>query len=417
MTALPTPASPHLAPLPDLDDEVEMWSVVHSPADEDEANAVKVLLVEELDQVAERVANLLAPDKRVRLVKTVAGGRAAVMCVTAEPPDVLIVDALLQGQLSGLDVARAVRSAGIDIPIVFLAVPDQPVKVPADLGLATVLTMPIDGHALLTSILSGAAQHREAQPKPPAGTIAVFSAKGGVGRTAIAHNLAVAMSQSSDTQAVLIDGDQVHGDLRLHLEAPDAAPSLVQLPTGHVTETDVRPLLWQDATGLDVLLAPPRMEEADLINTSDIQRARHILNQTHDLVVIDVPAAMDDRTLAMLDDADVVLDVTTPRHGAVRKTQRCHAVLAAAGFPMDKIITVVNHADSSFDATEFALELGWAPDAVLMHDDRLAARVVPAGSSIVKTHPDSLFSRGFVDLAKVLSARLQPQGAAVARAA
>ena len=414
MTVQPIDTRPPLKPVPDLEEQegTEGWSVVRPNGDEE--SVVRVMLVEELDQVAQRVANLLAPDKRVRLVQTVAGGQAAVMRAAAEHPDVIIVDALLQGQMSGLDVARAVRAAGLDIPVVFLTVPDQPVKVPQDLGLASVLSMPIDGHALLTAILGGAAHHREAQPKPPAGTIAVFSAKGGVGRTAIAHNLAVAMGQIAGSRVALVDGDQVHGDLRLHLEAPDDAASLVQLPTGHVTEADLAPLLWQDASGLDVLLAPPRMEEADLVMTADVQRAQHLLRQMFDLVVIDVPAVMDERTLSMLDDADVVLDVTTPRHGAVRKTQRCHAVLSAAGFPMHKVLTVVNHADPSYDAADFADVLGWQPDAVLMHDDRLATGSVAPGSSIVTTHPDSLFSRGFNDLATLLAERLPSAQAALA---
>lgn len=417
MTALPTPPAPDLRPVPDLEDDVEMWSIVHSPAQEEEADVVRVMLVEELAQVSERVANLLAPDKRVRLVQTVAGGQAAVIRATAEHPDVMIVDALLQGQLSGLGVARAVRAAGLEIPIIFLTVPDQPVKVPADLGLAAVLSMPIDGHALLTAILAGATRHREAQPKPPAGTIAVFSAKGGVGRTAIAHNLAVAMRATEGTRVALVDGDQVHGDLRLHLEAPEDAPSLVQLPTGHATEDDIAPLMWQDASGLDVLLAPPRMEEADLVMTADVTRAHHLLKQRYDLVIIDMPATMDDRTLSMLDGADVVLDVTTPRHGAVRKTQRCHAVLAAAGFPMHKVLTVVNHADPSYDAAEFGEVLGWEPDAVLMHDDRLASGSVDPGASIVTDYPEALFSRGFQDLAELLAERLQPTVAEVAEKA
>ncbi len=420
MTALPTTTAPDLKPVPDLpvddsEETAEAWSVVHTPAALEEADVVRVLLVEELQQVADRVVNLIAPEKRVRLIETVADGREAVARITAARPDVVIIDALLQGQLSGLDVARAVRAAGHDIPVLFLTVPHQPVKVPTDLGHAGVVSMPIDGHALLTTIRGAAAEHREAQPRPPAGTIAVFSAKGGVGRTAIAHNLAVAMAQSSGARVALVDGDQVHGDLRLHLEAPDDAPSLVQLPTGHTTEADVTPLMWQDASGLDVLLAPPRMEEADLVMTADVQRAHRLLKQMYDLLVIDVPATMDDRTLSMLDEADVVLDVTTPRHGAVRKTQRCHAVLAAAGFPMHKVLTVVNHADPSYDASDFAGELGWQPDAVLMHDDRLASGSLAPGSSIVTTHPDSLFSSGFNDLAQLLTERL-PQAAPVVAA-
>ncbi len=408
MTALPNPPAPALAPVPDLpadavDEVVESWSVVRSAAEEADANVVRILLVEELEQVAARVANLLAPDKRVRLVETVGEGKAALERIESERPDVVIVDALLQGELSGLDVARAIRAAGADIPIIFLTVPDQPLTMPPDLGLAAVISMPIDGHALLTTILSGAARHQEAQPGKPAGTIAVFSAKGGVGRTAIAHNLAVAMGRSAGTRVALVDGDQVHGDLRLHLEAPDDAPSLVQLPTGHTTESDLASLLWQDASGLDVLLAPPRMEEADLVMTADVRLAHHLLGQMYDLVVVDVPAVMDERTLWLLDEADVVLDVTTPRHGAVRKTQRCHAVLTAAGFPMHKVLTVVNHADPSYDADEFAGILGWQPDAVLMHDDRLATGSVAPGSSIITEHPDALFSQGFQDLKSLLA--------------
>ena len=136
------------------------------------------------------------------------------------------------------------------------------------------------------------------------------------------------------------------------------------------------------------------------------------------MVVIDVPVVMDDMTLAVLDDADVVLDVTTPRLGAVRKTQRCHAVLTAAGFPMDKVLTVVNHADAGFDLAEFALELGWQPDAVLMHDERLASGSVAAGSSIVTAHPDALFSQGFTHLAALLMERMDGRpGQLAARAA
>jgi pilus assembly protein CpaE len=384
--------------------------------DPETTSVVRVMLVEELDRVASHISGLLAPDKRVKLVATIRDGAAAVEHIKADRPDVVIIDALLQGQRSGADVARALRGAGMDMPIIFLTVPDRPLTVNAELGAAQVVSLPVDGHALLVTVLGAAASVRQAAV-PPAGTVAVFSAKGGVGRTAIAHNLAVAMRRQAGTRVVLVDGDQVHGDLRLHLEAPDEAPSLLQLPTGHVTAADVAPLLWQDAAGVDVLLAPPRMEQADLITLADLRRALNLLRQMVDIVVVDVPVVMDDRTLAMLDEADIVLDVTTPRHGAVRKTQRCHAVLTAAGFPMDKVLSVVNHADADYDPADFAAELGWPVDAVLMHDERLASGAVASGSSILTAYPDSLFSRGFGDLADLVVARMERKTERVARAA
>ena len=243
---------------------------------------VRVLLVEELERMASHVSSLIFDDRDVELVETVRDGRSAMERIVEIGPDVVIIDALVQGDVSGLKVAQMMRESGLTTPIVFMTVPDLPVKLNADTGIAEVLTLPFEGEALLSTIVRVDTAHRGPVVVPPAGMIAVFSAKGGVGRTAIAHNLAVAMSHSTGTRTVLVDGDQVHGDLRLHLEAPESAPSLVQLPTGHVTEEDMAPLLWQDATGLDVLLAPPRMEEADLIMLADVRRAQRMLKRIYD---------------------------------------------------------------------------------------------------------------------------------------
>ena len=228
-----------------------------------------------------------------------------------------------------------------------------------------------------------------------------------MGRTTVAHNLAVALDALPVTRAVLVDGDLVHGDLRLHLEAPEAAPSLMQLPTGHVTDADIAPLLWQDAAGMSILLAPPRMEQADLIMLADIRNALSILRRLHDVVVIDVPAVMDDRTLAMLDDADVVVDVLTTERGAVRKCQRCDAVLRAADFPMEKIVTVINQADATDASTPaLAAALGRRPDASLPYDERLSGDGLTAGTAIVSADPAAPLSRSFVELAKLIATRV-----------
>ena len=421
MTAIPTAAQPGAAPASVLstaepavaEPSPSAPGVAAVPAPAVRAArtdaGVKVLLVEELEQVASRIDDMVVAHKDVKLVETVSEGRAAMERIAATEPDVVVIDALMQGEVSGLRVAKELRAAGLTTPVIFLTVADLPVTVNADTGIAEVLTLPFDGSALLETIIRLDDAHRGPIVEPLSGTVAVFSAKGGVGRTAIAHNLAVAMRQSTGVRTVLVDGDQAHGDLRLHLEAPDDAPSLVQLPTDHVGEEDVAELLWQDASGLDVLLAPPRMEQADLIMLADVRRAHAALQRLYELVVIDVPAVMDDATLAMLDDADVVLDVTTPRHGAVRKTQRCHAVLSAAGFPMHKVVTVVNHVEAYHDESAFAAELGWRPEAVLVHDERLAAGHVDAGSSIVNAHPDAPISQGFLQLAELMMARVQGQ--------
>ena len=79
----------------------------------------------------------------------------------------------------------------------------------------------------------------------------VYSGKGGVGRTTIAYNLAVVVRADAGVRVVLIDGDLQFGDLRGLLRVPDTAPSILQLPTDRIAESDLASVLWRDPSGID----------------------------------------------------------------------------------------------------------------------------------------------------------------------
>lgn len=412
MTALPTPP-PARAPIvqlpaPGSDAQPEAPDFVVKPLTSRLPDSrIRLLLVEELERVASHVAGLVAPDEQIKLAGVAEDGRTALERVAADKPDVVVIDVLLQGEIGGLEVARRLRAAGTDTPILFITVADRPLTLTHDLGLADVLTLPFGSRELLAAVRNLHEAHRGPVMQPPSGTVAVFSAAGGVGKTAIAHNLAVAFMLELGTRAALFEGDQAHGDMRLHLDAPLEAPSLMQLPTGHATDADLVPLLWQEPAGVDVLLAPPRMEQAEMIMLADIRRAMGMLRRAHDVLVVDTPTVMDDTTLAILDDADVVIDVNDAHRASLLKTERCHAVLMAAEFPMGKVIRVANHARgaSGFDAGSAPHA---QPDAVLPFDPVLAADEL-AGRAVASAHPDAQFARGITGLARLVATRLQGQ--------
>lgn len=423
MTAQPMP-QPARAPIvelpgtttgPETDPEVPDF-IVQPRGSRQPDPRIRVLLVEELEQVVSHVSQMVAPDEGVQLAGTAGDGRAALERVAADQPDVVIIDVLMQGEVSGLQVARRLRETGTHTPILFLTVADRPLTLTHDLGLADVLTLPFEGHELLAAVRNLHEAHRGPMTRPPNGTVAIFSAAGGVGKTIIAHNLAVALKLELGARVALFEGDQAHGDMRLHLGAPFEAPSLMQLPTGHATDADLVPLLWQEPAGVDVLLAPPRMEQAELIMLADIRRSMGMLRRSHDVLVVDTPTVMDDTTLAILDDADVVIAVNDAHRASLLKAERCYAVLTAAEFPMGKVIRVANHARgaSGFDtgAAPHA-----QPEAVLPFDPQLAADEL-AGRAIISAHPDARFARGISGLARLVATRLQGQESqAAARAA
>jgi len=389
-------------------------TVAHARVD----SKVRVLLVEELPQVVERVRDLLKGHPDLVLVETVGAGTAALDRITAMQPDVLVLDALLQGSPSGLQVVRMIREYGASLPIILLTVPDRPIKVTPQIGIAEVVMLPDLADALVPSIVRTDDAHRGPAPVPPTGSFVVYSAKGGSGATTIARDLAVAFSQTPGTRVALVDGDVHHGDLRLALGAPHDAPSFLDLPTGHVTAEDLRPVLWRDQSGVDVLLAPARLEQADLVTKRDVETAVALLRRLHDVVVIDVPTAMSETTLTLFDSADAVVDVVTPDRVALLKARRCRSALAAAAYPMHDFVSVLNRAEpSSADSEAVAGILGYRPASVLPDEPRLVGGGLADGRSLVDVDPEAAYSRGIAGLARLLVERVAATTAQSVRAA
>jgi len=92
------------------------------------SSQIRLLLVEDVSQVAQYIRNLLNAQVQVKLLDVLSDGRAVLDQIRELRPDVLMVDALLQGKLNGLDVAERVRQAGLDLPIIVLTVPQKPIK-------------------------------------------------------------------------------------------------------------------------------------------------------------------------------------------------------------------------------------------------------------------------------------------------
>ena len=366
---------------------------------------IRLLLIEDVPQVASHVRSLLVSQTQIQVVEVIGDGDRALASVGDFRPDVVIIDWLLQGRVSGAKAASSIRQAHPEVGIIVLTVPQEPITEDPARGIDAVLRMPLAGFDL-TSIIRRIAEERVAATTGGgAQMVSLFSPKGGVGRTTLAYNLAVALA--GEEPVCLVDGSLQFSDLRGLLRTPANALSILDLPTDRIRDSDVSEVMWRDPSGIDVLLAPPRVEMAEMITTRDIEKSLSLLRRLYGHVVIDTRAALTDEVLAFLDASDLVLQILTFDAMAVRALAMANEAFAAIGYPPNKMAVVLNRADASGGITreEVGQVLGQHIDFEIVSDGRLVLAANNEGVPFVSASPDAQISKGVRSIAAALMAQ------------
>lgn len=376
---------------------------------------IRLLVVEDVPQVASHVRAMLQAQHQIKFLDVVTAGDRALTSVEEMKPDVVIVDALLQGRVGGQQVAQQIRQAEPQVGIIMLTVPQNPVKENAERGVDAVLTMPFSGFDL-TTIVRKVGETRSAEAARSSSLVAtLFSPKGGVGRTTLAYNLAVALGQNS--RVCLVDGSLQFSDLRGLLRVPAVAPSIVNLPTDRIREQDLADVMWRDPSGIDILLAPPRVEMAEMVTTRDVEKVLSLIRQLYEFVIIDTRAALSEDVLVFLDSADLILQVLTYDSMAIRSLAMSAETFAAIGYPASKLSTILNRADAAggFDRGDVEQALGSKIDFEVVSDGHLVLASNNEGIAFVTSRPESQIAQDVSRIAAALAAHLRERSPALAR--
>ena len=363
----------------------------------------RVLLVEDVPQVAEHLRSMLAREKEVQLTGVHASADDALKQTSAEHPDVLMVDALLQGKVSGPEVARRVRSASPGTRIVMITVPQRPIEPASDDAIDAVFVLPGGANDLADALGGTGAARRDGKGS----MVAVYSPQGGAGRTTIAVNLACALRRRGSSVA-LFDGVMQFGSVRHLLPVPQTARSLVDLPAGAAMRASLGEVVWEGPGGVDTLLAPPRPEEADLVAAAEVAHAMQLLADDHEYVVVDCAARMSDDTLAILDAASVVLMVVTTAPPSVANARLAIEVFDALGYRGSKpVLLAINGVNGAGGLEREAIEhaVGLPVVAEIPSDPALTSAANGTLQPFVLSDPDAQLSQAIDGLATALVAQ------------
>ncbi len=174
--------------------------------------------------------------------------------------------------------------------------------------------------------------------------ITTFSNKGGIGKTAIAANLALELANITKEKVALIDLNLQLGDITTFLDInPSFDISYVVQNLSRIDETFLLSTLekYKD-TSLYILADPPYLEQAEDITAEQINTLFNVMKQAFSYIVVDTSANFDGKTITALDNSDLILLITIVNLPAIRNCQRCLDLFDRLGYEPEKTKIILN---------------------------------------------------------------------------
>jgi len=396
-----------------------------------EVETITVMIVDDIAETRENIQRLLQFEKRIEIVGSVGSGREAVALAEKIKPDVVIMD-INMPDMDGIAATELIRQRVPYVQVVILTVQDDPNYMRRAMlaGARDFLTKPPTIDELTAAVQRAGQFAREerqrlgsaamAGSQAGAGTagsggealgkvITVYSPKGGLGCTTLVVNLGVAL-HSPDTPAVVVDGKMQFGDVVLFLNEHGKHNILDLATRADALDADVvnSVLITHEETGMKVLAAPARLEDADQISGEQFGELLQFLRTKFEYVVVDTASVLNEVTLAALDASDLVITLVGQDIPSIKDARLFLDWMRALEVPEERLFLVMNRYDKRIGITpERVGESFRHPVSLAIPDDfRHVLPAINKGKLVVWADRGAPISRSIVKMAEMVRQRL-----------
>ena len=368
------------------------------------ADTLRTLVAVDFGIDAHDVANTVVSDNAISVIGVVAGLDDAWRALQDSSCDVLVVACQGYSERVLVLVDGAVKD-NPDRPVLVLAQspPSGFVRRVFESGADDILTLPQAPEQVSFSIQKLFA--RKARKTDGPGThqgrlVCVLGPKGGSGKTLVSANLGVALAEAGK-RVVIVDLDLQFGDVALCLGlGPERTFYDLALAGGSIDSDKLDGYLMTHSSGLRVLLAPTRPDQASSITVELIRDVYATLRTAFDIVIVDTPPGFTAEVIATIDTATDVIVVGMLDALSLKNTKLGLETLELMGVEPDAIMMVLNRAQSQvgISSNEVSRVLGRDPD-IFVPSDREIPRAVNEGVPITIARPSSEAAAAFRQLA------------------
>jgi pilus assembly protein CpaE len=234
--------------------------------------------------------------------------------------------------------------------------------------------------------------------------VTVFSPKGGTGKTVTATNLASALAKFEGRKTLLLDLDLQFGDaaIMMGIEPEKTIYDLVVAP-GELDTEKLSGYTTKHLSGLDVLPAPLRPEDAELVTEAKLGRLLEVARESYDCIVVDTSPFFHGPMLATLDRTDELLLLSSLDVPTLKNLRLALQTLELLSFPKQRIRIVLNRSNSKVGMKQNEVESALGMKVRFeVPSDRAVPLAVNRGKPVVLDEEGADVSRAIRSMAKNL---------------
>lgn len=389
------------------------------PPDARGSKRIRLLIVDDMPDMAQNVQKLLHFERDIQVVGVASNGRDAIAKVESLKPTVVLMDINLR-DTDGLKVTEQITKLMLPTTVVMMSVQSEPEYIQRAMmvGARGYLIKPFTSDDLVNTVRTAASSavapppvaapppqiiYQNAGPQSLRKIIAVYSPKGGVGRSVIAANLAIALRRETEKRVILVDANLQSGDQHVILNI-STTNSIDDLREAGSLDRELLEgvVATHDASHIGVLRAPVALESAELF-TADAMKAILVeLREHFDYVVIDADTTFSEATLTVLEMADLILLVTTLEVTTINRVSQFFEVMQRLGYARSKVKVVCNRVDTVYGIQPKHVETRLHQHFLsqIPEDARLVITSVNRGVPFVQSHRAAPISKALQTLAQ-----------------
>jgi pilus assembly protein CpaE len=372
-----------------------------------------VVAVEGLD--AYDVRRALPNDPTFELVDLVETPDDTVTALEGANVDVLVVACQGREDDRSLKMIEGAHRVRPEVPIIVLAStsPNGFLRRAFSAGAVDMAIFPQTQEQLRFLMSVAVARHpgqigRE-EVTSPGRLVCVLGPKGGTGKTLTSTNLATALAVAGH-RVLVIDLDLQFGDVALCMGLPPEKTMYDLAVSGGSLDGDkLADYVMTHNTGVDVLLAPARPDQASAITIELLRDILGIATRAYDYVIADTPPGFTAEVIATIDASTDLVMVGTLDSLSLKNTKLGLETLGLMDYDPSKIRLVLNRADTRVGIShhDVVAVLGSEPE-IFIPSDREIPRSVNEGIPITLSRPQSFAAASFHELAALFTGVAAP---------